>query len=226
MPAVVLCGMPDEKRILSAALSPKTLVLSGTDKLDLGNLVPADCTRLVCMGVCGGLSPDMKVPDIALATRVTDQAGTWADCDLDWNTRATMVAGRAGIVLHPVPYYSSGLFDEADAPGQRAALFAKTGAHAIDDETRFVVAEAHRRNVPFNVVRPLSDAADDNLPLMARGKIMNADGSPNISYLLSVLGEDQGTESESVFTVVSHYRQSLDALEALSAALSFLIAGE
>jgi hypothetical protein len=224
MTTVVLCGMPDEVRVLTNALHPGTLILSGTDKLNLPKLVPDTCTRLVCTGVCGGLAPDLVVPDIALATAVIDHAGTGMPTDPDWNKAATFYAARAGLTLHPVPYYSSGLFDEADTVGQRAAMFKKYGTHAIDDESRYVVAEAVRRKIPFNVVRPLSDDYRDTLPLMARGKIMNPDGSANIPYLFSALGQDQGNGAESVFTVAANYHKSLEALEALAKALASLIA--
>lgn len=222
MTTVVLCGMPSEKDILSKAF-PGTLILSGTDKLNLPRLIPDTCTRIISMGLCGGLSPDLSVPDVALATAVIDHAGAGMPTDPDWNEAAIKAASKAGITLHLVPYYSSGLFDEADTVDQRAAMFKRYGTHAIDDESRFVVAEAVRRKVPFNVVRPLSDDYRDTLPLMARGKIMNSDGSANLAYLFAALGQDQGEGAESVFTVAANYRRSLEVLEALAKALAGVI---
>lgn len=226
MSTVVLCGMPDEKRELAKALPTGTLILSGTDKLNLPALLPASCTRLVCMGVCGGLSPDLEVPDVALATSVVDRAGVHAFADVGWNRAATSYAAHRGITLHGVPYYSSGLMDEADSVPQRAALFQKYGAHAMDDETRYVVAAAMARGIPFNVVRPLSDDYRDTLPLSATGPIMNRDGSANISYLLWSLGQDQGPHSETLFQVARDYGRSLDALLETAAALAPLIGNE
>lgn len=225
MTTVVLCGMPDEKRVLTNAFKPGTLILSGTDKLNLLKLIPASCTRIVCMGLCGGLSPDLSVPDVVLATSVVDHAGHVEYADPGWNFRAVAAATDADIKLHMVPYYSSGLFDEADTSGQRAAMFKKYGAHAIDDETRYVVAEATRRNIPFNVVRPLSDDWSETLPLSATGAIMNKDGSANIDFLLRSLGQDQGQDSVSLFRVAIDYGRSLDALEKVAKALSNLIEG-
>jgi hypothetical protein len=72
----------------------------------------------------------------------------------------------------------------------------------------------------------LSDDYRAKLPLLATGNIMNPDGSANIPYLLSALGQDQGEGSESVFKVIDDYRQSLDALEAVAKALADLIASE
>ena len=226
MTAAIICGMPDEKRILTNALKPGTLILSGTDKLNLPKLVPANCTRLICAGVCGGLSPDLVVPDTAIASTVVDHAGDIAAADPKWNARAVAALTAAGIVPHVVPYYSSGLYDEADSETQRAAMFKKYGAHAIDDETRFVVAEAQRRQIPFNVVRPLSDDWRTTLPLLATGKIMNPDGSPNYGYFGWALGQDQGENSESVFKVFADVQRSFDALEAVAKALADLIASE
>lgn len=222
MTAVIVCGMPSEKRILAAAL-PGLPVLSGADKLDLPALAPSGCTRLISMGLCGGLSPDLAVPDCVAATSIVAKAGDRAIPDGGFNARAGVAFATAGGALKPVPYYSSGLLDEANEVPQRAALFARYGAHAIDDETRFVVAEAQRRNIPWSVFRAVSDAADDNLPLLAIGNIMNPDGSPNLAWLATALGQDQGPDAESIFTVAYHYGQSLRALEAMAGALAPII---
>jgi Phosphorylase superfamily len=227
MTAVIVCGMPDEKRVLTAALKPGTVILSGTDKLSLDAKIPASCTRIISMGLCGGLSPELVVPQVALATTVSHKHGIAAIADFEWNERAAAAAARADITLHPVAYYSDGLQNEANTPEQRAALFAKYGVHAIDDETRFVVAEAMQdTRLPFNVVRPLSDDYSAKLPLLATGNIMNPDGSPNMAYLISVLGQDQGENSESVVKVMDDYRRSLDALEKVAKAFADLIASE
>ena len=222
MSTVIVCGMPSEKSILMAAL-PGLLVLSGTDKLNLPSLVPPTCARLISMGLCGGLSPDLVVPDCVAATSVIDRAGDKAAADGEFNARAGVAFATAGGNLKPAPYYSSGLLNEANEVPQRAAIYSKYGAHAIDDETRFVVADAQRRDIPFNVFRSVSDASDDNLPLLAIGDIMNPDGSPNLAYLAAALGQDQGPNAESVFSVAFHYGQSLRALEAMANALAQII---
>jgi len=221
---VVLCGMPDERRVLTNALHPGTPILSGTDKLNLPKLIQSTCTRIISMGLCGGLSPDLVVPDVAVASTVVDRAGDAAQADAAWNARAVAALVAGGVTPHVVPYYSSGLFDEADSTPQRAAMFAKYGAHAIDDETRYVVAEATKRGIPFNVVRPLSDDWRETLPLSATGAILNQDGSADIEFLLRTLGQDQGADSVSLFRVALDYGKSLDALEAAAKALAELIA--
>ncbi len=218
---VVVCRMPDEQRILSRSL-PGVLVLSGDAVMRLPEFVPPTCTRLLCMGVCGGLAPDLAVADAALAVTVVDQAGTVAAADAAWNADAIVAARKAGVALHPVPYYSSGLEDEADTREQRAALLAKYGAHAIDDEARFVVAEAQRRGIPFNVVRPVSDDWRRTLPREARAGIMNADGTTSVKYLLKTL---QLADVPTLTEIAAEYDRSLDALEIVAKALADLIGG-
>jgi len=226
MSAVVTCGMPDEARVLTAALRPGTLIFSGTDKLNLPKLIPASTTRLLCMGVCGGLLPPFEVGNTVLADTVVDYAGTLAFADPAWNAKAVAAAARHRIAATVVPYYSSGIMDEANTAGQRARLSARYSSKpaAIDDETRYVVAQAKAMNVPFNVIRPLSDDYSETLPLSATGAIMNKDGSADIGYLLWSLGQNQGPGAVNLFTVAMDYKKSLDALEAIAAALSDLIA--
>ena len=225
MSTVIHCGMPSEQRILQAAY-PNALVLSGQDKLRLPELVPPDCTRLIGMGLAGGVSKLLKVPDCVTATVVVDKADSRATPDAEFNARASILLAHAGITLKPARYYSDGLLNEANEMPQRAALAAKYNVDAIDDEARFMVAEAQRRNIPFNIFRAVSDAWDDNLPLLAIGNVLNSDGSANLPYLLTALGQDQdvdGNPSESIFTVAFHAGQSLHALEAMARALAPII---
>jgi|HubBroStandDraft_3_1064219.scaffolds.fasta_scaffold53121_2 hypothetical protein len=225
MSVVVHCGMPDEFRVLTKALKPGTLILSGAAKLNLPTLVPPTCTRLLGMGVAGGLSPHMVVPDVAMAAMIFRKTGPAYPADGAWNARAMAAARKTGITLHPVDYYSDGLQNEANDPQQRAALFKQYGVEAIDDELRFTVAEAQRRGIPVNCVRPLSDDYRAKLPPLATGQSLNPDGSPNLAHLATALGEDdQG--SESVLKVMADYSASLDALEAVAKALASLIASE
>ena len=139
MSTVILCGMAEEKEVLTKAL-PSLLVLSGAEKLNLPKLVPPECKRIVSMGLCGGLAPStpgvpLNVGSCVLASSVEDQRGLVNIPDTYWNARVIAAASRGNIALPAVHYYSSGLLDQADSAAQRAALYGKYGAKAIDDET-------------------------------------------------------------------------------------------
>jgi hypothetical protein len=130
-------------------------------------------------------------------------------------------AARGGATVKPCSYYSSGILDEADTVPERAAMFAKYGAQIIDDESRYVAAEAARRNIAFNIFRSLSDDYQETIPLAATGAIMNADGSANISYLLGSLAKDP-SQIPLLFQVAKDFKTSLDALTNTATAVSGL----
>jgi hypothetical protein len=217
MSTVILCGMPEEREVLTAAL-PLLKVMCGTDKLNLPALVPPDCHRIVSMGLCGGLMPGLAVGDVALATEVVDEASQPQATDAAWNARVTTAAGNRHMAVRPCRWYSSGILDQADNREQRAILWKRYGAGAIDDETRYAAAFAAQRGIAFNVLRPLSDDYSETLPLSATGAIMNRDGSADVGYLLWSLGQQQTPSSASLFKVALDFKKSLDALEMIAAA--------
>lgn len=213
MGVVFLCGMPKEKEVIQGCF-PGFLVLSGTDKLNLPALVPDNAKRIVVSGLFGGLAPGIPVGGICAASSIVDQAGDVFACDQEWNSRVLHAGKAAGYQFGVVPWYSSGVLDQADTRGQRAAIFKKYGAHAIDDEAQFAVAEARRRGIPCNDLRSCSDDWTETLPLAARGPIMNCDGSPNVGYLLSELFV-HGTLSDDIDLIKlgMDFGKSLDTLE-------------
>jgi len=210
MSTVILCGMPEEKEVLQEAL-PGLLVLSGTDKLNLPLLVPSDCKLIVSMGLCGGLMPRLPVNAVVIAKSVKDKSGEIAtpfDCfhnDYRW------------FPVYAAPYYSSGLLDESDTVTQRAALYAKYGAWAMDDETRYAVALAQQRKIGFGVLRAVSDDWTETLPLAATGAILNKDGTANISYLIASLAK-QPEQIPQLFKIARDFVTSLQALKAAATA--------
>lgn len=224
---VIVCGMPQEKAVLTAAL-PGLLILSGTDKLHLPELVPTDCTRIVSMGLCGGLARLAPQPNdigvIVAANKLVDQASDADYPDLRWLAQVQIAAATHQISIISCPYYSSGILDQADSAAQRAAIFAKYGTRAIDDESRYVAALAKQRGIPFNVLRSVSDDWSETLPLSATGAIMNKDGSADLGYLLWSLGQNQGAGSVDLFKIAMDFKKSLDALEAVAAAAHEVIA--
>jgi hypothetical protein len=219
MTFAIHCGMPDEKTRLQRVFPGTVPIFSGVDKFRLPELVSASCRLIVNMGVCGGLAPPLKVADVAAANSIVDKAG--AVIDLRSKPLADCVAAAAlkGIKISSVPWYSSGLLDEADTKTQRAAIYNKYPPHpmAIDDESRFTVAFAQARTIPCLIIRPLSDDWTETLPLECRGAIMNSDGSANVEYLLQTF---QLVDTGRLLQIAADYNKSLDALEAVAKAIA------
>jgi adenosylhomocysteine nucleosidase len=203
-----LCGMPEEAAIV-AKVFPGAPVFHGSDKLNLPSLVPTTCTRIVSFGLAGGLSPDLKIGDVITAEYVVDQGGEETDCDPAW-VHAQQI----------VPWYSSGVTDQADTSPQRATLYAKYGAWAIDDESRFAAALAQQRGIALNIFRSISDTSDETLPLAARGAILNSDGSANIGYMLWAIAHESPFATLDLFRIAVDFNTSLDALEAAATNLA------
>lgn len=219
------CGMPDEAKVL-ARVFPGRLILSGTDKLNLPTLVPATVTRLVVSGLFGGLAPGIPVGGICLAKTIIDQAGTIFTCDATWNARVLAAGHVAGYTFGVVPWYSSGILDQADTAAQRAAIFRKCGAQAIDDEARYAVALAQARpGMIVNEIRSCSDDWTESLPLAATGPIMNKDGSANLDYLFRSIAAEPAYETVDLGKIGIDYATSLSTLEtALIAARDAILA--
>lgn len=209
---IILCGMPDEAKVLNRVF-PGHLILSGTDKLNLPALVPADCTRIVVAGLFGGLAPGIPVGGICVAKTIVDQASDLFTCDAMWN-EAILAAGKAaGFTFGCVPWYSSGVLDQANTAPQRAVIFKKYGAQAIDDEARFAVAEAQRRGIACNDFRACSDDWTETLPLAATGAIMNKDGSADMDYLFRSIAAEPAYETVDLGKVGIDYATSLSTFE-------------
>lgn len=233
------CGMPSEQKIIKAAF-PDNVVLSGTDKFNLPDLVPAGTTRLVSIGLCGGLYGSLKVAGVALASFLVDGQGNKWPCDRTWNVRLLRLAKIAtdpvasptnpdsydtvpaawAAGVRTCPWYSSGVMDQGDTVPQRQALFAATGAMAIDDESIYSAKEAKRRGIAFNIARPLSDDASETLPFALRGRIMNANGSANLPYFLSQIATEPLWQTLQIPKIIMDYNASLAALRALTQAMS------
>jgi hypothetical protein len=223
---VILSGMPDEKKVL-ARVFPNTLILSGTDKLNLPALVPPNCARLIVAGLFGGLAPGIPVGSICMAKTIVDKAATIYTCDAAWNERMATVGWGAGFTFGIVSWYSSGLLDEADSAAQRAAMFRKYGAQAIDDEARYAVALATQRpGLLVNDFRSCSDDWTETLPLAATGPIMNADGSADLNYLFRAIATEPAYQTIDLAKVGIDYGKCLSTFEtALNAVKNVFLTG-
>jgi hypothetical protein len=102
---------------------------------------------IIMAGLAGGLDPSLKIGDV-LIDSLSD-------------------------ISPPELSYPRGLIHTADrivpTPADRAALFAQTGAQAVDMENAHVRAFAKAFEIPYLGIRAISDCATDTLnPAVAR----------------------------------------------------------
>lgn len=111
-------------------------------------LVAQGVTGLVSFGLAGGLDPTLRPGAIVMPARVRAGAAVFATSPLLGATKGDMLAG-----------------DRIIARAQeKQALFAATGAQALDLESGAVARVAARHGLPFAVLRAICDPAERDLP--------------------------------------------------------------
>ncbi len=177
---VIVCGLALERNV---AQKSGALVLCGVNETAaLRRHVPPECSGIMSFGTCGGLSPELEVADLVLGTSVTDDKDVHV-VDSRWSMRLSVGLERQRIKR--VPILSHGV-ETARTPEERVELFAKTQCWAVDDESKAVARLATERNIPFVVLRSVSDDAQSELPLAARNVIL-PDGTSDLHAVFAGL---------------------------------------
>lgn len=180
----VRTGMKPELEIAQAHFKTAKFI-SGKQNLESLDLqVGKDCTAIASFGMCGGIRPAYPVVGQTLiATELIGPAGEFYQCDPDWNHRIFLWT-RA----YMERWYSNGQYDTCNNEAERQAAYAKTLAWCIDDESLCVAQLAKARNIPFVIVRTVSDAFLDDVSITS--KILNDEGDVDIVTLLKKIAED------------------------------------
>jgi len=141
---VHICGVGEQR----ARLAGRKLIESGVK-------------ALVSWGTAGGLTSQVSPGSLILPRKIVSADGSIYEVDSNWHERLfRRLAGH--IDLH------TGLLAESKAvlasPSEKRALFARSGAIAVDMESAAVVAVAHQAGVPFVAIRAIADRADLTVP--------------------------------------------------------------
>jgi hypothetical protein len=113
---------------------------------------------VVSGGVCGALAPDLRAGDVVLPESVLGPDGERLNVTPTPHRQATLLAAsaRGGLLAT-----SREVVATAEA---KAALFARTGAVAVDMESSLILTHAAGAGCAALVVRGVSDAAAESLP--------------------------------------------------------------
>lgn len=126
-----------------------------------------DIKGVISFGLAGGLSPLLKAGDVVVGETVQivhahlgarSRSPETIHCDERW--RIALTAKLSGALQGPVAASDTILEDTA----AKAALFAATGALAVDMESAVAGRFAAARKLPFAVLRVISDDARHVLP--------------------------------------------------------------
>lgn len=157
-------------------------VAGGGDAKSLSQKLDAlhgDIKGVISIGLGGGLSPLLKAGEAVIADRVIAGDREWP-CDEHW--RVSLAARLTGAHQGPVAASETILENAED----KAALYAKTGALAVDMESAAAARFAQDRKLPFAVLRVISDDARHVLPQAAL-VAMKPDGGIALGRVLGSL---------------------------------------
>lgn len=118
-----------------------------------------DHPLVISAGVCGALSPDLGPGDLVVPDSVIGPSGERLAVTPSQHARAAAAASgpaRGGALVTSREVVAT--------PETKSALFARTGAVAVDMESAVILAWAAAAGCPTLVVRAVSDAASECLP--------------------------------------------------------------
>jgi adenosylhomocysteine nucleosidase len=126
-------------------------------RIALDQALEKGADRLVSFGLAGGLAPQLRPGTLIVASEIVDPNGNLLPVDHTWAATVRQATGALdGAIL--------GALVPAASAAAKKALFARTGALAVDLESLAVARAAGRRGLPFIVVRAVADAAGRDLP--------------------------------------------------------------
>jgi nucleoside phosphorylase len=186
---------------------------------ELDAAIAAGARRLLSFGIAGALVPHLQPGDLVVAHGVRDanrvfvcdpdwrgaierrlQRVFWSDdrsSDADASSPSALFRfGRKGgwrPILDAAGARRTIEIAGADAPVSdqigKAALFAATGAVAVDMESAIVARAARRHRLPFAILRVVADPAHRSLPSAALVS-MRADGEVDMAGVFNALSRD------------------------------------
>jgi adenosylhomocysteine nucleosidase len=150
-------------------------------------LLSAGADALLSFGLAGGLDPGLSAGRIIVPAEILAPDGTVSGCDASWRGHlAAALAAHApvGGRLASVPALLASV-------AAKRALFAASGACAVDMESAAIVRVAEGGGVPCAVVRVIVDRAGDALPAAVMAA-MDATGEVSPWRLCAVLLREPG----------------------------------
>ena len=131
----------------------------------------------IASGLAGGLSDTLHVADIVAADRVNGPTGESIACD----PSALELALECGARRIQALYSAPAIVITAEQKRQLSAV-----AEAVDMESRTILGECRRRNIPALALRAISDTASLDLPLDLN-RALSAQGTINRRRLLAAV---------------------------------------
>ncbi len=160
---IAVTGLAREARLIAGPdIRP---VIGGGDAAALEQRLTAELAngarRILSIGICGALSPALRVGDAIIASEIVDSSDSYP-------THGPWSRELASRLPHAVLAPLAGSDEIAADRETKERLRASTRASAVDMESHIAARIAQKRGVPFAALRIVSDAAHRTLPSAAR----------------------------------------------------------
>lgn len=211
---VAVTGLAREARLVSRPDS-FTVVGGGNShalRSRIHDAIEAGARRVLSIGICGALSPALKVGDCIVATEVVTDEERLATHDR-WTNELLASLPDA------LPAALAGIDTILGSSEDKKQLHARTRAAVVDMESHIAAKAARELGLPFAAVRVVSDSSHQTLPPAALVG-MSQSGGVDIAAVLRSLAKRPGQipalirtawEAEKAFRVLFSCRHVLDS---------------
>ncbi|MDX5985550.1 phosphorylase [Sphingomonas echinoides] len=226
MTILVACGLTREAAII--ARPGVVVVAGGGDALRLERELEAAAggvSAVLSCGVAGALDPALRAGDVVVGTLHTPFVSSEVEKPAMVPGFSTSLETNGGLVAYlasALPNAHRGTIVGADqiiaSVVEKAALYAATGAIAVDMESHIAARVAARHDLPFAILRTISDSADHALPPAALVG-MKPDGGVALGAILASLARNPaqlpalirtGRDAGAAFTALRRALSSVD----------------
>jgi nucleoside phosphorylase len=144
--------------------------MTGATKTTERLLDQGDIDRVLVVGICGGLDETVPIGTVLHPEVLVDGANGTEYKSPAW--APITLSGRLAT------------FDDIELELKMVPELLESGCTAVDMETAAVAAVCEKRGTPYAVFRAISDYATDGSVDAAVGKMVKADGSPDMGAAL------------------------------------------
>ena len=179
--------------------TPIAMVAAGAGRKLAGSSVDVvrehqNIDGLISVGFCGGLQPSLYAGDIFVATEVMGVAPALAPASPD--------SFKTGKLLS---------IDRVVSTAEEKAELRKTGADAVEMEAAALALRAQQYNIPFYVVRVITDTCDEGFPLDFN-QMRSADGRFSRAKILRAALRRPGTVFPQLMKLDKRTKRAAQAL--------------
>ncbi|HWE07482.1 MAG TPA: hypothetical protein VG274_12280 [Rhizomicrobium sp.] len=183
---VAVTGLAREARLIA---NPKIVsVVGGGDAVSLERRLADElgkrARRILSIGICGALSPELRVGDVIVASEVVADSES-IPTHAPWTRELALRV--PGAVVAPL----AGIDTIAGHRDAKAKLYAATRASVADMESHVAARAARSRGLPFAALRVVSDAANRTLPPAACVALHPSGGIDIVGVMRSLLRAPQ-----------------------------------